>query len=158
MVHHRFLWGPWQVPGEFNVAYTSSSPHSLCDQSASQYLLQENKRFVIWGKHIIRYIAPSKEQLVVPIRKTKWCVMCHSWHSLGVAWSAAISLLCCPCGQAAPWFHLSAPQTGGAHRPCVSQTLCWPGCQGGPELSPGDVRCGSSPPDTTEACSAFQHS
>lgn len=98
----------------------------------------------------------SKETALVPIRRTKCAVI----PGTPLEWpgSAAISLLCCPCAQAAPCFHLQhlrlAVPTG--HPACFK--LYWPGLQGGPELSPGDVRCGSSSPDTTGDCSAFQHS
>lgn len=79
----------------------------------------------------------SRKQLVVPIRKP---VMCHSWNPIGAAWSRSISLLCCPRGRAAPLFHLWTHQAGGVYRsPCVFQTLCWPGLQAGPKLSPGEV-------------------
>lgn len=64
----------------------------------------------------------SKETALVPIRRTKCAVI----PGTPLEWpgSAAISLLCCPCAQAAPCFHLSAPQAGSAHRsPCVFLTL-----------------------------------
>lgn len=150
-------WGPWQIPRVFYFTCTSFSPYLLCDQSASQCLLQENKkRSVIWGKHIIKYIAPSRKQLVAAIRSTTCGVIADA--PLEQPGSAAIALLCCPCAQAAPCSHLAAPQAGSAHRSPVGFKLCWPGLQGGLELSPGHVRCGWFLTSWHNWGSAFQHS
>lgn len=94
-----------------------------------------------------------KEATLVPIRRTK----CGVIPDTPLEWpgSAAISLLCCPCLTAFTCKHLRLAVPTG-HPVCFK--LCWPGLRGGPELSPGELRCGFWPPDKTGACSAFQHS
>lgn len=78
------------------------------------------------GNHIIKYIAPSRKQLVVPIRRTKCRVIPLERPDL-------LPFHCCavPMVRQLPGFtrqHLRLGVPTG--HPFVS-TLCWPGLQGG---------------------------